>query len=802
MISASRLSKEAAMILRSIISLVLSGYLFFSPALAQTKDKKASFDGQAAFGYVRVLAADTMLGRKSGELGGRMTAEYIVSKLKEWGLEPAGTNGSFYQDLTIEYNEPEKGAALEILASGKKREFVYGEDWRQQRYSGSGHFAGDIVFIGYGISAPQKEYDDYSGVDVKGKLVLFSTDSPRLLEEKLSEEAQFQNRIKAAQEHGALGVLTFRSETQTTGYFGGFRGGLKKETYRPDFVIVSLENKVVEFIFKHLKTELRYLFQQIETTSKPQSFDTAVRSFVNLDITYDEKRPTQNVLAKITGSDKNLKNEYVILGAHMDHLGIDMTGDVFNGADDNASGTAVVMEVARVMKLNKARPKRTVVFALWAAEEMGLLGSKYYTENPVYPLEKTVTYINLDMEGHGSGRVNFRGVYYAPEIWEILKARLPKDLLDNANPGRGGPGGSDHTYFLSSGVPAFFVATEGFHFRTNRVGDVIDLIKPEILKKAGDFVGAAVEALASEPKVPAFSQRREHYYWKYQTIVNHEVPPLDKVIDAHRDGQDPDVDFQLAAIAEKDGMTGDALRVEVMKNLLTGLEKTRESKGLVAYSGTAQMMMGGRRMGGSPSAKTTVLVGLRGIASFRDDLRWADVFSKQGVAFVFLEQPGFLFDGKALNEEGKKTVEAIGKANLLLVVSGLDPAQGKALFESANKPLLLVGNSLPDKDVLELVKKTKSSIGLVMGKDEGAAAYFKKLDEAKKAVGAENLSIVTENCLWGKAGKEQIVGLIGELLKAKYENEDLANLFSGSFMRVLEKARATDAARTFSFSPF
>ena len=790
------------MIPRSIISLVLSAALFFSPALGQTKDKKISFDGQAAFGYVRALAADSMLGRKSGELGGRMAAEYIVSKLKEWGLEPAGTDGSFYQDLTIEYNEPEKGAAFEILASGKKREFVYGEDWRQQRYSGSGHFVGDIVFIGYGICAPQKEYDDYSGVDVKGKLVLFSTDSPRLLEEKLKDEAQFQNRIKAAQEHGARGVLTFRSETQTTGFFGGFRGGLKKEAYRPDFVIISLENRIVDFVFKHLETELRYLFQQIETTSKPQSFETGVRSFINLDIAYDEKRATQNVLAKISGSDKNLKNEYVILGAHMDHLGIDMTGDVFNGADDNASGTAVVMEVARVMKLNKIKPKRTVVFALWAAEEEGLLGSKYYTENPVYPLEKTVTYINLDMEGHGSGRVNFRGAYYGPEIWEILKARLSKDLWDNINPGRGGPGGSDHTYFLSSGVPAFFVATDGFHFRTNRVGDVIDLIKPEILKKAGDAVGAAVDVLAQEPIIPFLAQRRETYYWRYETIVNHEVPPLDKFIEAHKDVLDPDVDFQLAALPEKDGLSGDALRVEVMKNLLTGLENIRASKGLAAYSGAEPMMMGGRRMGGGQSAKTTVLVGLRGITSFRDDLRWADVFSKQGVAFVFLDKPEFLFGDQGLNDEGKKSLEAVGKANLLLVVPGLSPAQNKALLESTKKPLLLEVTSLPDKDVLELVKTTKSTVGLVLGKDEDVSAYFKKLDEAKKAMGAENLSIVAENCLWSEAGKGQMIGLIGEMLKANYENEDLANLFSGAFMRVLERARATEAARPPAFMMF
>jgi len=790
------------MILRFFMSVLLSVSLFLAPALSQTREKRVAFDGQAAFGYVQALAADTMLGRKSGELGGRLAADYIISKLKEWGLEPAGAGGGYTQDLTIEYYEPAKGAALEILADGKKRDFVYGDDWRQQRYSGSGHFAADIVFAGYGISAPEKGYDDYAGVDVKGKLVLFSTDTPRSLEDKLAEEAKFESRIKAAQAHRALGVLTFRSETQTTGFFGGFRGGLKKEAYQPDFVILTLENRVVDFVFKHLKTELRFLFQQVEATSQPQSFETGVRSFVNLDIIYDEKRPTHNVLAKISGSDKNLKNEYVILGAHMDHLGIDMTGDVFNGADDNASGTAVVMEAARVLKLNKFRPKRTVVFALWAAEEEGLLGSKYYTENPLYPLDKTVAYVNLDMEGEGNGRVNFRGAYYAPEIWDILKRRLPKDLLDNVNPGRGGPGGSDHTYFLSSGVPAFFVATDGFHFRTNRVGDVIDLIKPEILKRAGDVVEASVRVLSLEPTVPSLAERRETYYWRYLTIINHQVPPLDEVIEAHKDVRDPDVDFQLAAAAGKEGLAGDALRIDILNSLLSGLDKVRESQGLSIYVGAAQPA-GGRRMGGSQSGKTTILAGLTGTASFRDNLRWADVFSKQGVAFVRLDGPEGLFGDQGLSAEGKKIIEGVGQGNLLLVVSGLTPGQSKALLESAKKPVFLeVGGPVPDKEVLDLVKAKKSALGLVLRKDEDPAAYFAKLEEAKKALGAESLSVVAENSPWGDAGKKQLLGLIGQMLKAKYENEELATLFSGSFLRALDRARAADAARSAPSFPF
>ena len=669
------------MILRTVVVGIVSACLLVSPLPAQTK--KVPFDGQVALEYVKVLASDAMLGRKSGEPSGQRAAEYIAAKLKDWGLEPAGPKGGFLQDLTYEYYEVERGTALAVVAHNKTREFVYGEDWRQSRFSGSALLGAGVVFVGYGLSVPQKQYDDYADVDVKGKLVLFSTDSPRRFKDTIKEEAELQARVKAAQDHGALGVLMFRSEQLTT--TGGFsRGGLKKDIYRPNFMILSLESKVVDFIFKWQKADPRYFFQQIELTGKPQSYDLGVQGLVNLQADFDEKRPTQNVLAKIGGSDPKLKNEYVIVGAHMDHLGVDMTGDILNGADDNASGTAVVMEAARVMKLNRFKPKRTVIFALWGAEEEGLLGSKYYTENPVYPLDKTAANINLDMEGHGTGKVAVGGSYYAPETWDILKTRLPKDLMDNVIPGRGGPGGSDHSHFLYNGVPAFIVMTDGPHFKTNRVGDVSDLIKPDILRNAGLFTMAAKEKLA-------------------------------------------------------------------------------QTKGLTLFG--SQPPTEGFMTKGRGPAKTTVLVGLQGLAAIRDDLRWAGVFSKLGVGFIALDKPEALFDASGVHEEGKKTLEALGKAGLLLET-----------------------NALPDKDILDLVKKTESAVGLILAKGGDAAALGKMIDEAKQALGSEYVALVNETCLWEKSGKDMMLDLIAELLKLKYETGDLANLFSGSFLRALNRA--------------
>ena len=187
-------------------------------------------------------------------------------------------------------------------------------------------------------------------------------------------------------------------------------------------------------------------------------------------------------------------------------------------------------------------------------------------------------------------------------------------------------------------------------------------------------------------------------------------------------------------------------------------------------------------------SKTTVLLGLQGVAAIRDDLRWADVFSKQGIGFVTLDQPGSLFGAQGLNDDGKRVLEAIGKANLLLIVKGLDPGHTKSLLENASKPVFLQTSALPGKDILDLVKKTESTVGLVLGKDEDAASYVRRVDEAKKAIGAEYLSIVSEHCLWEKAGRDQMLDIVAELLRAKYEVEELANLFSGAFMRALNRA--------------
>ncbi len=761
--------------MRKILALLFIFALFVSPIISD--DQAASFNEQAALSYIKDLASDAMAGRRSGQPGGVMGEKYIAAKLKKWGLEPAGNKGTYFQDFTIEHRNIGEGVVLEILTEKGKRSFYYGDDWRIQRYSGSGHFTAEIVYAGYGIHAPGKEYDDYAGLDIKGKIVLLSADTPPKWKDK--DEAKMENRIKTAQELGALGMVAYRSPGSQSRYI---YMPTKKEDYNPNFVLLTIQDSVTNYIFKELKTELRFLSRELPK-GESLSFNTGVKAHVSVSAIYDAKRPTRNVIAKITGSDDKLKEEYVIIGGHMDHLGISPYGEVYNGANDNASGTAVTMEIARMMKANNAKPKRTVIFALWAGEEQGLLGSRHYCDSPIFPIEKTVAYLNMDMVAHGNGNVPFNGTYYSPQIWKVIKEKLPKEILDYVKPGRGGPGGSDHNPFLAKGVPGYAIMTQGYHFKYHQVRDDLDLVKPEILKKVGDFVHAAVAILADEPGNLITSLRQETYQLKYQNLINYSLFSLDKTIADHGDAKDPFVDLQLAILDGAKKEEGEALRMELMKDLLGVGAKSKEAKGLRLWSSSRSVSMNSRQ------GKTTVMTGFKDIESFRDDPRWAKVLAGMGVQFVFAENPVFLFGEKGLSEKGETFLKEVNKSGLLFFYWGINDDQTRFLLEKSTRPFILVRNGLPAKEILDLIKKEKSVLGLVFGTDEDPEAFFKKLDEAKKAIGDGSILLMTERDLWTPEAQAQMLKLITEMIKADYERSDFSNLFSGAFLRVWNAAK-------------
>ncbi len=774
--------------MKRIIGLTLVLCLMIVPAQAQ--QTKIPFDQTAAWSYVRDLAADAMVGRESGQPGAFRAEEYIASRFRQWGLEPAGDNGSYFQAFTIEHNNVAPGVVLEIISENERRSFYCGEDWRVQSFSGSGHFMAEVVFAGYGIHAPEEGYDDYAGIDAEGKLLLISTGFPGRLVAELEEEGGLDNRVRAAQQSGASGVLIFQ---QTSSADRSSRMRLTKDVYDPDFVILSGEQQVARFVFEDLDIDLSYLFSDISRTSTPKSFPTGVKAFVSVNAEFDPARSTRNVLARITGSDRVLREETVIIGAHMDHVGIGPLGHVMNGANDNASGTAVVMEIARVMKLNRARPRRTVVFALWAGEEQQLLGSIHYLLHPTNPVEKTITYINLDMVGQGSGNVPFTCVNYAPHIWEILEEKLPGEIMEYVRPGRGEPGPSDHTGFLAMGIPSYVIMTEGPHFKTHRRHDDIELIKPEMLKRTGDFVYAAVEILASQPSDLILPGRRENYYLRYQNLVDYHLPLLNEFIDENKETENPYIDLQLALVEETPGPSTSESRSEsrmaMVQSLLDAGEKLNEYESVTAFS-SASALRGSIRQG-----RTTVMPGLGGVTLFRDDPRWFKVAAGLGAAFVVVRGGDLFPEGSTLRSEGRDILEAINDNGLLLLVRDATSDQAKMLLETSEKPLVLLQKEIPDEEVLGLIRETKSALGLVLAGGQAPADYFNKLDRLVTTLGMEYVMIVNEQSLLESTGKEQMLGVISEMLKAKYENLDnyidflVTNLFSGTFLRVLEASK-------------
>jgi hypothetical protein len=744
-----------------------------------TQEVKYSFDEKMAWDYIKALADDDMQGRKSGQPGGAMGEDYIAARFKEWGVEAAGDGGTYFQNFTIAHRNIGGGAVFEVLTERQKRSYDYGDDWRVQRYSGAGGFMAEIVFVGYGIHAPEKGYDDYADVNVKGKLVLLTNGVPTKLAAKLEEEAAMPKRITAAQEKGALGIVGFPWGDSQSPYF---YMASTQENYHPDFVLMSVEEHVLDFIFKDLNTDLRPLFQTIDVKGTSQSFATGVRAHVGVHAEYDPKRETRNVLAKITGSDPRLKNEYVVIGAHMDHLGINPLGEVYNGANDNASGTAVVMEIARNMQRDAVKPKRTVIFGLWAGEEQGLLGSYHYCDEPTHPIEKTVMYINMDMVAHGSGAVNFRGEFYAPKVWETIKSNLPEEILEYTRGGRGGPGGSDHTPFLMKGVPAFSVNTQGTHLKYHRTRDDSDLVKPELLKKTGDLVYAATLIMANQPGDFIKPGREALFHFKYQTLVNHKLNSLEHVFEAHRKARNTHVDVQLAYLEEKEGLIGEALRADLVDRLFSMRDEFRKAGGMVSYDAPLRYSRAER------AGQTTVVVGLKGVGALIDDPRWAEVLFPLGARFVALEDPGILFKGGAvLSEKGAALVKALNSSGMLLMVKTEDAALAKALFEATKKPLVLLTSAAPGQEILDLVKETNSLVGLLLPADADIPDYFQSLHSLKEAAGSSLVFAANTKCLWG-AGKDQVMGLVTELVEAEYGRGDFRSILSGNVLSLLDRA--------------
>jgi hypothetical protein len=352
-------------------------------------------------GWMEELCSPKYNGRLAGTPEYIASAEWVAEKFSQWGIRPAGDNGSYFQWFDHPYTVVNGVGELQLHLPQKEgttitKKYSAPVDFYPGMNSGNGEVTAEVVWVGYGTTAPELNYDDYKNVDVKGKIVVMNRDVP-FKDVRNPEYARWvrycyhQYKAENAASHGAIGML----------YIDG-NSANPNISYIENLIVTGIGPEPLADIFAGLGKDNKTLLEQIDRSFKPASFATGKRMTMKANTTRHPEGKTCNVAGIIEGSDPVLKNEVIIIGAHLDAVG--NAGGLFvAGGFDNASGVLDIMAAARALALSGIKLKRSVLFLPIGGEEVGLLGSKFYAQNPVFPKEKTVTYINLDMVGNGTG---------------------------------------------------------------------------------------------------------------------------------------------------------------------------------------------------------------------------------------------------------------------------------------------------------------------------------------------------------------------------------------------------------------
>jgi len=437
-------------------------------------------------GHIRVLASDEMRGRGNGtpELG--RAARYIMREFRRAGLQPA-EEFNYLQYFSIRTGSRLSGEnALTLRIGEHELDLDVGSDYVPISFGGEQRLSAPLVFAGYGITAPEIGYDDYAGIDAAGKAVLVLALEPQRDRVESPFEgtldttyAQNQHKILNARGHGAAAVILVRgplhrrpqdSELPSMGV-----GFVVEEMGLP--AVAALASPIEELLAS-AGFDLLALQRQIDDDLQPRS-DEIDGAQVSLCVNVRSvRRRVANVVGVLPGSDPELRHEVIVVGAHYDHIGLGYrgsmdpsgAGEVHNGADDNASGTSGLIEIAERFGLDLARPRRTIVFVAFAGEELGLLGSTHFAANPPVPAEGIVAMVNMDMIGRpSSDRLIVGGVGTAAEFRPLLEAanrRFRFDLILHDS----GLSASDHTAFVARSIPALFFFS-GVHTDYHRPSD-------------------------------------------------------------------------------------------------------------------------------------------------------------------------------------------------------------------------------------------------------------------------------------------------------------------------------------------
>lgn len=488
------------MLKRYIVSLCLC----ISVLMLQAQQEYSAFDkafhsisSNEIMGYVEEMCKPVHKGRLAGSPEYTWCAQWVANYFSAWGLTPGGDNGFYLQNFPIQYTDVKDEGLLRVTGDDMDILYRVPEDYYPGTHTASGILKGEVVYAGFGITAPELGYDDYAGFDVKGKIVVIEPGVP--CERNSKEYARWDDpysgsvyKVENAVKHGAAGVLF-------TGKFS--HPGI---LYHEGLIYCHIGDHVLNDLLKGTPWTARTLKEDIRKEGRPHSMKLAGKEVEMMFRAFHAKSQTQNIIGYIPGTDKRLKDSPIIVGAHLDHLGC--PGLLFPGALDNASGSAIVMETARAFAASGVKPLRPVVFILFGAEEPGMLGSKFYVSHPLFPLDKTFCMFNLDMVGNGT-ELRVGGVNSFPELKKYFvdanNQYIRRILHTSDYQKASGRMYTDGEIFNFNGVPAFSLGTR------NKVGrtyyhvpeDVPGTLTPEIMEDVSKLLYTVLCKLSCDPRL-------------------------------------------------------------------------------------------------------------------------------------------------------------------------------------------------------------------------------------------------------------------------------------------------------------
>lgn len=447
------------------------------------------------------LSSPEFEGRLTGTDGHDLAARYASERFRAAGLIPGGPGGSYLQPFMVEANEVTGPMELKIEYDGwSGPPYRFGRDYVARGFTGTGRVENaGVVFVGYGLVDAEQGWDDYAGVDVSGKVALMIMGTPPGTG-GWGEKSRPRYKASLAAERGVRGILLIDDpgDAALSPIVSVYHG--QEGEHQEDMPLLSIRNRIADdllFGFPHTAVSLR---RRIADTGRPLSFELRTRVTMEAGAHYSAEKTTWNVVGWIEGSDPSVVDEYIIVGGHLDHVG-QQAGIVYQGAQDNASGSIMIMAMAEAMARSAIKPRRSVCFVLFAGEELFLLGSEYFASHPPRPISNAVGMMNLDMVGTGP-RLSMDGGASTPIFQQFVvdADRLYGGFgLEERDPTPAVAGASDHSAFINAGVPTVYFHSSGAPGRAHTAADVPENIDYDAFYRTTLVVYLTLYQMADRP---------------------------------------------------------------------------------------------------------------------------------------------------------------------------------------------------------------------------------------------------------------------------------------------------------------